>query len=220
MTNHVLVVTNAINAEQRSAIWEFMSQHTSEIIVSILTAGILSISAILWNYFGHPALSRFQRKREEKKRRDDIIQSFSSPRVSAGTHIIQNKEFVQIILDNQTSTPVVVRRVALVDDGKPIYGCWHDPMRMNMCDYTEIVNTGVRIAPHGFGVWHYTGPEFTSEVSPVVRTCEIEFEYTGNGDTIHVHTMHTPESMGETFQHMFEFWWRFIQKKHGKEPRQ
>lgn len=175
MTNQVSAVTNTIITEQHSAIWEFMSQHTSEIIVSILTAG---------------------------------------------SHIIHNKEFVQIILDNQTSTPVVVRRVALVDDGRPIYGCWHDPIRMDMRDYTETVNTGVRIAPHGFGVWHYTGPEFTSEVSPVVRTCEIEFEYAGNGDTVHVHTMRTPESMGKTFQDIFEFWWRFVQKKHGKEPPQ
>ncbi|VGO18230.1 hypothetical protein [Pontiella sulfatireligans] len=221
MTNTIAQVTNAIVNEPLNSS-SLITQYGSGIITSVLTAAILGAGAIFWRYFGHPALTLRIKHRDENKRRDALIKSFNQLVCSGGIDCIKQKHFVAIELPNQTSQPVVVRSVRLVEDGRPVYGLWHDPNHHGLSrDRTEIVKTGVRIAPRSHGTWYFTGPEFTSEQCPDIRYCQIDFEYFLDDQDIYVHSMRSPEDKGDTIFTMFKMWWKAVGediKKKKKQP--
>jgi hypothetical protein len=210
MTNIIAQATNTVTVAVQAEP-SFLTKYGSEILTAIITAAILGVGTILWSYFGQPFLTGILKRRDERRRRDEIVTSFNQLKCSSGTDCIRNKHFVAIELPNNTSQPVVVREVRLVQDGRPIYGMWHNPKYdLPSGDRTEIVQTGVRISPRSHGTWYFTGPEFTSEQCPQVLKCQIEFEYSIDGHDVHEHSMRSPDAKDKNLYFMFELWWKAV----------
>jgi len=88
---------------------------------------------------------------------------------------------------------------------------WYNPKSYLVSDdRTEIVSTGVKIAPRSHGTWYFTGPEFTGEHCPLVKKCQIEFEYSSDDQEIHDHSMRSPDDKDEQIYFMFEMWWKAV----------
>lgn len=218
MTNSITsVVTNAVVASIPGSPW--WSQYASEIVTSVITAGLLGLGAIFWTYVGHPRIQRWMKRKEIEDRRREIEKSFAALEMSAGTSI-EIDNFVSVKLKNGTNRPVVVRHVWLLPETGGLLGLWHNTKDRFSRELTKQTETGIQIAPHEAATWYFHG-DITGPSPMEVRRCRVDFEYDAGDGEIGLCEMTTPPERSEYINRTVRMWWDMVQRKHAeKKPSQ
>ena len=215
-------MTNAIHTSaaivEESAKLSFWGEHAGAIVEGVTIAALLSVAALLWQYFIHPKILAWQEKRSGEDRKRQLIESFKDIQFSYGYRIDYNPNpYISACLSNKTPISVVVREVAFIADSGGKYILWHNPKDQIDRQTTAPTRTGFDIPPFDEATWYYLAHDVTGAKPLLCHVCQITFEYESAPNETSVCTITTPDSKSKEIEQYFQSAWDAIQKKLSKK---